>query len=50
MLIYSSLSFPCPSLAPGLVRGRFKAHPMRFVFNPQGQARYAKTFDYLIGE
>lgn len=28
----------------------FKAHPMRYVLNPQGQEKYAKTFGYLAGE
>ena len=28
----------------------FKARPLRFVLNPQGQARYAQTFSYLVGE
>ncbi|HSN94750.1 MAG TPA: hypothetical protein VLR89_06775 [Anaerolineaceae bacterium] len=28
----------------------FKARPLRFVLNQQGQARYAQTFNYLVGE
>lgn len=28
----------------------FSTHPMRFVLNPQGQARYARTFSYLVGK
>ncbi|MEA4811376.1 MAG: hypothetical protein VB108_02250 [Anaerolineaceae bacterium] len=28
----------------------FKARPLRLVLNPQGQARYTQTFQYLTGE
>jgi len=28
----------------------FKSRPLRYVLNPQGQARYAQTFNYLVGE
>ncbi|NLW72339.1 MAG: glycosyltransferase family 4 protein [Chloroflexi bacterium] len=28
----------------------FKARPMRYVLNHQGQEKYAKTFGYLVGE